>query len=215
MGSAPGNTRVAPGNSRILAPALAFIALVVAVIGSLGAPLITAVAGQFDVSLASAQWTLTSTLLAGAIAAPVLGRLGSGSRRRQAILATLGLVLAGSVLTVVPPSFGWLLAGRTAQGAGLGLTALTMGVARDHLDSPEGTIGMLSVVSTVGIGAGYPLAGLLAEFGGVRAAYGAGLAVTAVAAVVAVRVIPQPPRDRRAHVDVPGALLLSVSLLAC
>src|SRR5262249_54820256 len=113
-----------PTGGRALAPALVFIALVVAVVGSLGAPLITAVAERFHVTLAQARWPLTAPLLAGAVATPVLGRLGSGRHRRPAMLATLGLVLAGSVLTVVPPSFGWLLAGRTAQGLGLGLTAL-------------------------------------------------------------------------------------------
>jgi predicted MFS family arabinose efflux permease len=201
-------------HGRVFAPALTFIALVVAVVGSLGAPLVTAVAGQFRVSLASAQWTLTATLLAGAIATPVLGRLGSGQHRRPAMLATLGLVLAGSALTVVAPSFGWLLAGRTAQGLGLGLTPLTMGVARDHVDRSAATIGMLSVVSTVGVGVGYPLAGLLTEVGGLRMAYGTGLVVTAVAMAVAWRVIPNPPRDRTSRVDAPGAMLLGAALLA-
>ncbi|GHI04125.1 hypothetical protein AQI88_07440 [Streptomyces cellostaticus] len=95
---------------RLLVPALMFIALVVAVVGSLGAPLITSVAGDFGVSLAAAQWTLTAPLLVGAIATPVLWRLGTGPRRRQVILAALAVVVAGSLLTVVPPSFGWLLA---------------------------------------------------------------------------------------------------------
>ena len=40
-------------------PSLIFIALVVAAVGSLGAPLITSVATTFGVSLAAAQWTLT------------------------------------------------------------------------------------------------------------------------------------------------------------
>ncbi|MGW7246871.1 MFS transporter [Streptomyces decoyicus] len=115
-----GGIRTSSG--RLLVPALLFIALVVAVVGSLGAPLITSVAGEFGVSLATAQWTLTAPLLVGAIATPVLGRLGAGPRRRQVILATLAIVVAGSLLAVVPPSFGWLLAGRVAQGAGLGLT---------------------------------------------------------------------------------------------
>jgi hypothetical protein len=53
---------------------LMFIALVVAVVGSLGAPLITSVAATYGVGLAAAQWTLTITLLSGAIATPVLGR---------------------------------------------------------------------------------------------------------------------------------------------
>ncbi|MFD0331705.1 MFS transporter [Streptacidiphilus monticola] len=59
---------------------------------------------------------------------------------------------------MLPLPFAWLLVGRAAQGVGLGLTALMMGVARDHL--PEGrsgpTIALISVVSIIGAGVGYP-----------------------------------------------------------
>nr|WP_246401272.1 MFS transporter [Jiangella mangrovi] len=195
-----------------------FVALVVAVVGSLGAPLITAVAADFGVSLAAAQWTLTAPLLVGAVATPVLGRLGTGPRRRQVVLVTLGVVVAGSLLTVLPPSagFGWLLAGRVAQGVGLGLTALMMGVARDHLPASRSasTIALLSVASTVGIGIGYPLAGLLTAVAGLRAAYGLGLLITAVALAAAWRTVPQAPAGRSAAVDVLGASLLGAALLA-
>ena len=192
--------------ARRLVPSLMFIALVVAAVASLGAPLITSVATTFHVSLDSAQWTLTITLLSGAVATPVLGRLGAGPHRRATILATLAVVVAGSALTVLPLPFAWLLVGRAAQGVGLGLTALMMGVARDHL--PEGrsaaTIALVSVVSIIGIGVGYPLAGLLTEFGGVRAAYGLGLFVTAVAFLAAWRSMPIAPEGRSAHVDIAG-----------
>jgi len=200
--------------ARLLVPSLMFIALVVAAVASLGAPLITSVATTFHVSLDSAQWTLTITLLSGAVATPVLGRLGAGRHRRATILATLAVVVVGSALTVLPLPFAWLLVGRAAQGVGLGLTALMMGVARDHL--PEGrsaaTIALVSVTSIIGIGVGYPLAGLLTEFGGVRTAYGLGLFVTAIAFLAAWRSMPTAPEGRSAHLDVTGALLLAGGL---
>ena len=199
---------------RFLVPSLMFIALVVAAVGSLGAPLITSVATTFHVSLDAAQWTLTITLFSGAIAIPVLGRLGAGPHRRGTILATLAVVVAGSVLTVAPLPFAWLLVGRGAQGVGLGLTALMMGVARDHLpeDKAASTIALVSVASTIGIGVGYPVAGLLTDLGGVRAAYGLGVLVTAVALLAAWRSMPAPPQGRSAQMDVPGALLLAGGL---
>ncbi|MGH3391598.1 MAG: MFS transporter [Actinomadura sp.] len=193
-----------------------FVALVVAVVGSLGAPLITSVATAFGVSLSSAQWTLTVTLLAGAIATPVLGRLGAGTRRRRVIVGTLAVVVAGGILTVWPPSFAWLLVGRAAQGVGLGLTALTMGVARDHVapGKSASTIALLSVASTVGIGVGYPLAGLLTDLAGLRAAYGLGLLISAAALVAAWSTVPEAPPGRPGSVDVAGAVLLGAGLLA-
>lgn len=199
---------------RLLVPSLVFIALVVAAVGSLGAPLITSVATTFNVSLAAAQWTLTITLFAGAVATPLLGRLGAGPCRRGVILATLGTVVAGSVLAVAPLPFAWLLVGRGAQGVGLGLTALMMGVARDHLpeDRAAPVLALVSVAATIGIGVGYPLAGLLTELGGVRAAYGLGLFVAAVAFVAAWRTMPIPPEGHSARVDIPGAVLLAGGL---
>lgn len=201
---------------RLLVPALVFIALVVAAVGSLGAPLITSVATTLDVSLASAQWTLTITLLAGTVATPILGRLGAGPHRRGTITATLAVVVAGSLLTAAPLPFAWLLIGRAAQGVGLGLTALMMSVARDHLPEARAgaTIALLSVASTIGIGIGYPLAGLLVELGGIRAAYALGAAVTAIALLIAWRSIPASPAGRSARVDLPGSLLLTGGLLS-
>lgn len=67
-----------------------FVALLITVGGSPGAPLITAMAGEFGVSLTAAQWTLTAPLLVGAGAAPVLGRLGGGPRRRVWLTPTTG-----------------------------------------------------------------------------------------------------------------------------
>ncbi|HEY3558529.1 MAG TPA: hypothetical protein VGL05_13750, partial [Kribbella sp.] len=86
----------------LLAGFLVFVGLAGAVIGSLGAPLITAVAQTYDVSLAASQWTLTIALLAGAVATPVFGRLGAGPRRRTVVLGMLGVEVIGSLLTVLP-----------------------------------------------------------------------------------------------------------------
>ena len=126
------------------------------------------------------------------------------------------IVVVGSALTVLPLPFAWLLVGRGAQGVGLGLTALMIGVARDHLPPQRAaaTIALVSVASTVGIGIGYPLAGLLADVGGVRAAYGFGLAVTALALLVAAATIPAAPPRPAATVDVAGAVLLAGGLTA-
>jgi predicted MFS family arabinose efflux permease len=202
--------------TRFLVAVVVFVGLVVAVVGSLGAPLITAVAQHYDVSLAAAQWTLTIALLSGAVATPLLGRLGSGPRRRTVVLAALAVGVAGSVLTVIPLPFALLLIGRAAQGVGLSLTPLMMATARDHLDEERSasTIALLSVASTAGIGVGYPLAGLLTDLAGIRAAYALGLVVTVAALVAAIVVLPSAPERPAARVDVRGALLLTVALLA-
>ncbi|MFE5017182.1 MFS transporter [Streptomyces sp. NPDC056690] len=54
---------------------------------------------------------------------------------------------------------------------------------------------------------------MLAELGGVRAAYGLGLVVTAAALLTAWRSMPEAPEGRYAHVDVTGAVVLAAALL--
>jgi predicted MFS family arabinose efflux permease len=194
---------------------LLLIAVVVAIAGSLGSPLITSVAVTLHVSLAAAQWTLTVTLLVGAVATPVLGRLGTGPRRRSVFLGTLGVVVAGSVLTVLPLPLGALLVGRAAVGGGLAMVPLMMAAAREHLDKDRAasTIAMVSVASTVDVGVGYPLAGYLDDVGGIRAAYAVGLALSALAFVVAVRFFPESGQAAAVAPDAIASLLLAAGLL--
>ncbi|HWU46469.1 MAG TPA: MFS transporter [Humibacter sp.] len=207
-----------------LSHALVSIALCGAVIGSLGAPLITPVATGMHVPLDVAQWTLTVTLFTGAIAGPVLGRLGSGSHRRATILATLALVTLGGALTAAPLPFAALLVGRGLQGLGLGVVALLMSVARDQLPAERSAsaIAMISVASTVGVGVGYPLIGLLDQLAGLRVAYGFGfllsLGALAIAWLTLPRDAPAPPVQVDApappvQVDAVGALLLGAGTL--
>ncbi|WP_433654124.1 MFS transporter [Nocardia sp. CA-128927] len=200
---------------RRLSVALVSTALAGAVIGSAGAPLITAVATGMHVSLGAAQWTLTVTLFVGAIAGPVLGRLGSGPYRRATILATLALVTLGGLLTVLPLPFAALLIGRGLQGLAVAVSALLMSVARTHLPAERSTstIAALSVASTVGIGVGYPVISLLDQLAGLRAAYGFGFLLSGVALAIAWRTLPAEVPGERPRIDVTGALLLALGTL--
>ena len=202
-------------SKRGLPGTLLLIALVVAISGSLGSPLITSVAITLHVSLAAAQWTLTVTLLMGAVATPVLGRLGTGKRRRPVFLWTLGVVVLGSGLAVLPLPLGVLLVGRAAVGCGLAMVPLLMAAAREHLDKERAasTIAMVSVASTVGVGVGYPLAGYLTDVGGIRAAYAVGLVLTAIAFVAALRSFPESEQAAAPPPDVLASVLLATGLL--
>ncbi|HEX4703984.1 MAG TPA: MFS transporter [Pseudonocardiaceae bacterium] len=199
---------------RLLVPVLVFVCLVVAAVGSLGAPLVPTVAMVDRVPLADAQWTLTITLLAGAVGTPVLGRLGDGPHRRPVVIGTLAIVLAGSVLTALPLGFAALMIGRAAQGAGLGLTSLAIAIAREELpaDRVGPSVSVLSITTVAGIGVGYPLFGLITVYLGLSAAYWAGAVVAGLALVAAALVLPPSPDRRAARLDVQGAVLLGLGV---
>ena len=203
-----------PGSPRSLVAVLLFVGTVVAVISSLGAPLVPAIAARSGASLPDAQWSLTITLLVGAVATPVIGRLGDGPRRRPVVLLVLGLVTVGGVMAALPLGLGWLIAGRGLQGFGLGLTPVAIATARHALTGhrSRATVAALSVTVVAGVGLGYPTAGLIAELGGVHAAFWTGAGISFLALLAATAVLPPSPDAPVRRLDLVGAVLLGAGL---
>ncbi|WP_205683644.1 MFS transporter [Brevibacterium aurantiacum] len=202
------------GNQWLILPTLVFLGVVSTAVGSLGAPLLPTIARMDEVSLGDSQWALTISLLTGAVAAPVLGRLSDGHRRRPTIVGVLAIVTAGCVLAAIPLGFGWLLVGRAMQGIGLGLVPLGIAVARDALPPEKAApgIALLGVTSAAGLGIGCPVAGVITEFLGLSAAFWAGAVLTMVALVGVILIVPDAPARPRRRLDALGAVLLTVTI---
>ncbi|MGV9357503.1 MFS transporter [Streptomyces misionensis] len=210
----PSHAAPSPGRRSALTPVLLSLAMLVAIISSLGAPLIPTIARVDGVSVAGAQWSLTVTMLVGAVATPAMGRLGDGPHRRRVILAGLAVVLVGSVLAALPLSFAWLIVGRALQGVGIGLTPLAMATVRDALPAEKArpAIATLSLTSAVGVGLGYPVTGLFATYLGLHSGFWFAAVAAAVVLVACALVLPPSPARPSHRLDTPGALLLGLGL---
>jgi MFS family permease len=205
---------VASLHRRLLVPTLVLTGSLLAVVSSLGAPLIPTLSRVDGVSLSTGEWILTIALLTGALATPVMGRLADGHRQRDVILIPLGAVLVGCVLAAVSSGFTVLIIGRALQGLGLGLLPVLMAIARRNLPPEKAgrAIATLSVTAVIGVGLGYPLTGLLAQALGFRAAYWFGAIAVAGAIVLAALVLPARSAGTSRHFDVAGAGLLSLAV---
>lgn len=198
-------------------PVLLFVGAVVSIVSSLGAPLIPQLAERLHTSVGNAQWALTSTVLVAAVASPLVGRLGDGRHRKQAMIWCLAIVVLGGALATIATSLWLLILGRSCQGMGLALMPLAMAAARDHLPVERSgrVIAALSVVAAAGIGLGYPITGLLADYGGVALAYGVGTGVSALALVLAWLVVPNPTENTSARsLDLAGATIIALGLVS-
>jgi MFS family permease len=197
-------------------PTLVYVGMVVSIVSSLGAPLIPSIAEDLDASLSSAQWSLTATLLVGAVATPIVGRLGDGRHRRLVTLLCLAIVAIGGALAAVAGSLAVLVAGRAMQGVGLALMPLTMAAARDHLPDRRspGVIALLSVVAAVGVGLGYPITGFIAEHADLETAFWAGTGMTLVALALSALVLPETSdAAHKGRLDLPGAAAIAIGLV--
>jgi len=200
----------------VLVPVLLLTVLVMSVVSSVGAPLIPDIAKKFHEPLATAQWSLTITLLTGAVTATVIGRISDGPRRRPIMIGGLAAVTAGGAVSALAPNLGTLIVGRGLQGVGVGLVPVAMAAARDHLPHHKvgGTIALLSVANAAAVGAGYPISGLVADAFGVAGAFWFGTAFTVVALLAVLLAFPGSTTGSTARLDVAGAVLLSLGVVA-
>lgn len=196
-------------------PVLIAIAALVAIISSLGAPLIPSIAQSDHVSLSAAEWVLTAALMMGALATPAMGRLADGPRKRRVIEVALAVVAVGCVLSAVSSSFLVLVIGRGLQGVGLGLLPVTMAIARSQFSSDEAgkAIAALSVSAAVGAGLGYPVTSLIAQFFDYRAAFWFGAVIVVSALALAVVVLPDRSDGRSRRFDRLGMATLGAAVV--
>jgi len=196
-------------------PALVTVAALVAVVSSLGAPLIPSIARSDGVSLSTAEWVLTAALMTGALATPAMGRLADGPHKRRVIEFALSVVIAGCVLSAVSTSFAVLVVGRGLQGIGLGLLPVTMAIARAQFPPEEAgrAIATLSVSAAVGAGLGYPITSVMAQLFDYRAAFWFGAVMVAAALTLVVVVLPRRSPGRARPFDYLGMAFLGAAVV--
>ncbi len=212
----PDRTEEAPSlRRRLLVPTLVLSGSLMSVVSSLGAPLIPTLSRADGVSLSAGEWILTITLLTGALATPVMGRLADGPRQRDVILAALAVVVVGCVVAAISNRFIVLLIGRGLQGVGLGLLPVAMAISRRNLPREQArrTIATLSVTTAIGAGLGYPLTGLIAQVLDFRAAYWFGAIAVACALIIAALVLPPRSAVASRRFDFAGAGLLGLAII--
>ncbi|XRQ15599.1 MFS transporter [Actinomadura welshii] len=171
MTGAPATTRATAGppaagparTGRTLL-ALAFAGMAVAVQMTLVLPMLPQLMQRFDAPITDVTWVFTASLLAGAVATPLLTRFGDMYGKKRMILLALALLLAGSVLCAVSGSLPVLIAGRALQGVSSAMIPLAIGMIRDTFPRERVTqaIGVVSATMGAGGSFGMIVTGLIA-----------------------------------------------------
>ncbi|WP_261674953.1 MFS transporter [Streptomyces lusitanus] len=196
-------------------PVLAFAGIVVAVMQTLLVPVIKDLPQLLDTAPADATWVLTSTLLSGAVATPIMGRLGDLFGKRRMLIVSLAVMVVGALVSAFTSDLLVMIAGRTLQGFAMGAIPLGIGLMRDMLPRERLGSAMALMSSSIGVGGGLalPAAALVAQHTDWHALYlgAAGLGVLAIALTLAV--VPESPLRAKGSFDLPGALGLTAGLL--
>ena len=205
--------------SRTSTPALVAIAVAVssiALLQNLVIPLVPLVQAEFGITADAASWSMTSWLIAAAVATPTLGRIGDLKGRRATFLATLAVVAIGDVIAAIAPDLTVLIIARVMQGVGGALFPLAYGLLRDALprERVTGAIGVVSAVIGIGGAAGTVLAGPIADLVGWRGTFAVPFLVAVIGGFLTVTSVRDSGARAHGHVNAVSSLLLSIWLVA-
>lgn len=194
---------------------LAFSGITVSLMQTLVVPLIPALPRLLDATAADTAWTITATLLAAAVATPVMGRLGDMYGKRRMLLVSLAALVVGSVVSALCNSLAPFIVGRALQGLASGVIPLGISIMRDELpaDRLGSATAMMSASLGVGGALGLPAAALLAEHTNWHVLFWTSAALGVLATVLVVALVPESTVRTGGRFDVVGALGLSVALV--
>jgi MFS family permease len=180
-------------------------------------PLLPVIGRSLHASTVSTSWILTGELLAGAVFLAALTRLADLIGKKPVIVLAMALVLAGCVIDSFADTFPVLMIGRVLMGAQLPMLALPEAIASDTMPPARAHTAISSIHSGTGLGIAAGL--LLAAIIGVHPQnWHLFFVVAAVASLVGIVATLAFVRDSPARagggLDIPGAALLTVALVA-
>ncbi|CAL9408736.1 Putative multidrug resistance protein MdtD [Streptomyces sp. enrichment culture] len=201
--------------SGAVVPVLAFAGIAVAVMQTLLVPVVKDLPQLLDTSPSNATWVLTSTLLSGAVATPIMGRLGDLYGKRRMLVLSLSVMVVGALISAFTSQLLTMIAGRTLQGFAMGAIPLGIGLMRDMLPRERLGSAMALMSSSIGVGGGLalPAAALVAQNTDWHTLFYGAAGLGAVAIALTLAVVPESPLRAKGSFDLPGALGLSAGLV--
>jgi MFS family permease len=209
------STASAEPRSGVIVGVLAAAGITVSVMQTLVVPLIPNLPSLLHTSASNASWAVTATLLGGAVATPVVGRLGDLYGKRRMLLISTALLVIGSLVCAPADSLTPVVIGRALQGFGMGVIPLGISIMRDILPPERLGSAMAVMSSSLGVGGalGLPVSAAVAQGSDWHVLFWGSAGLGLVVGVLIMRLVPESSVAARGSFDVAGALGLSAGLL--
>ena len=195
---------------------LASCGLVASFMQTLVIPLIPSLPTLLHTNATDASWVITVTLLAAAVITPVSGRLGDLYGKRPVLLASVAVLVAGSVVSALADSLLPMVVGRGLQGCAMGVIPLGISIMRDILPAERvGTaIAMMSATLGVGGAVGLPVSAIIAETSSWRVLFWLAAGLGAACLTLLWLFVPDSPLRAPARFDIVGTIGLAAGLVS-
>ncbi|MFI6929900.1 MFS transporter [Streptomyces sp. NPDC050287] len=204
----------APRANAIVA-VLAFGGIVVSLMQTLVIPIVPELPRLLNAPASDTAWAVTATLLAAAVAVPMMGRLGDMYGKRRMLLLSLVLLVAGSITAALSDSLTPMIVGRVLQGTAGGVIPLGISIMRDELPAERlgSATAMMSASLGVGGALGLPAAALIADNFDWHVLFWSSGALGAVALLLVLVLVPESKVRTGGRFDLAGGLGMAVGLV--
>ncbi|MFD5800152.1 MFS transporter [Streptomyces sp. NPDC127020] len=194
---------------------LALAGIVVSLMQTLVIPIVPELPKLLDAPASDAAWAVTATLLAAAVATPVVGRLGDMAGKRRMLLLSLVLLIVGSAICGLSDTLVPMVVGRAMQGLSAAVIPLGISIMRDELPAERlaGATALMSASLGVGGALGLPAAALIADNLDWHMLFWVSGALGAVALVLVLALVPESAVRTGGRFDVPGAIGMAAGLV--
>jgi EmrB/QacA subfamily drug resistance transporter len=195
---------------------LALGGLSYAMLSSLVVPALPTMQHELHTTETGITWLLTGYLLAASVGTAIIGRLGDMYGKERLLLATLLILIFGTLLAALTSSLPVLIAARVIQGVAGGIFPLAFGIVRDEFppEKVAGGIGLLSAILGTGGGVGIVLSGLIVEHLDYHWLFWIPLALVIVAALATWRLVPESPIRTPGRINWLAGALMSIGISA-
>jgi MFS family permease len=194
---------------------LAFCGIAVSVMQTLVIPLVTELPQLLHTTASNASWVITATLLSGAVATPVMGRLGDMFGKRRVLVASLVLLVVGSLICATTSQLAPMVVGRAVQGGAMGAIPLGISIMRDELPPQRLGSAMALMSSSLGIGGalGLPAAAFVAQHSSWHVLFYGAAGLGAISILLVLSAVPESSARTPGRFDLVGAVGLSAGLV--
>jgi MFS family permease len=205
----------APPRANVVVVVLALGGIVVSLMQTLVIPLIPKLPALLGAPAGDTAWVITATLLAGAVATPVVGRLGDMYGKRRMLLISLALLVVGSTIAALSHALVPMVVGRALQGLAAGVIPLGISIMRDELPAERlgSATALMSASLGVGGALGLPASALLAENADWHLLFWIAAGLGTLVAVLVLTCVPESSVRTGGRFDVVGAVGLSAALV--
>ncbi|MGH9965491.1 MAG: MFS transporter [Nitrososphaeraceae archaeon] len=139
---------------------LSSIATMVMYVETMLIPAIPDLINDFNVSYGTSSWILTTYLISGAVATPIVGKLSDVYGKKKVLLLVMLIYAIGVSFAGFASNIYTLLLVRAIQGIGMGMFPIAFGIIRDQFPREKISIGqgiissMFAAGAAVGLSAG-------------------------------------------------------------